>query len=534
VTIILPFYSQAEVDEFCWLLERWELFTHCEDPYSFLLACRFDAECDVDALMKLCSRYGSVTYVRLPGHRVGFPQGCSEMWAETMRFLHDQGEDSCFWMESDIIPQDPRWLTVGRQKLHGKLVVGHLVTEAWLDANGYTNRQVPGKENETWGTHINGSAFYHPEIIKIFDAVDFNWSFAWDVQLYPHYKNHGFGFPMYDLLLKPHRDDTEHDASYLLVHGVKERSQKEALFAQLQERNKISTEPVPEGAPIPGSDHVFQGGQLVKQKIQVCMPVSHVDAGLLRENMYFARQLGCRIEQPVLLVATRRAAPDVDKLRWFLDNIAEDVEVHVLEDEGEFGYPSAANHLFIRTAELLRERGNELPWYFLEADNTPMRRDWLDLVSTEYYERGKPFLGPCDSLEWTPMARRQYPKGVMNGSSVYPADFCDRVPWLFNGWVPQEPFDLVISQTIMEYVADAETMRHCWKGQDCYISDGFIRGSLGDDTKEFRMPLTEKLSVFHGIKDRSLRTALLERIQQEKARNILDRPESPNSPDSLT
>lgn len=241
-TIIFPFYDPDEVRNFEWIMERWEQLTHCDRPYRFMLASRSDFRGSAINLLAMCRAYGEAEFVRLEGDMKGFPQGPNQMWYESLRHLKNEGVKHCFWMESDVMPQDPDWLSIGMNLLPGKLLTGHLVTDEWLTQRGFTDRVITNDDGTifSWGEHINGCAFYDTSCVDFVDG-SFNWGIAWDIQLYKKWKHRAHGFPMHDLTLKPCATEKElHEPERMMVHGARSISLKQELLDALVEKGRMS------------------------------------------------------------------------------------------------------------------------------------------------------------------------------------------------------------------------------------------------------------------------------------------------------
>lgn len=229
--IVFPFWCQEEVEQYCWLMERWHNTTKTDKEYQFLLLGRFDFRGDASKLFELCSKHAVTKYKTLTGSKVGHPLGCNEMWAKGMIELKRMGNvEFGFWMEYDVMPKDPEWFNHLHDKWDPELLVcGHLVTDEWLDANGFC----PAKRKQNnWGEHVNGAAMYNPDIVKWIRNEYRYFTKAWDVKIYERIPKSFFkGFPMYDFRINPGR--TKNSTDGLLIHGVKTLQEKREVYREL-------------------------------------------------------------------------------------------------------------------------------------------------------------------------------------------------------------------------------------------------------------------------------------------------------------
>jgi predicted O-methyltransferase YrrM len=235
--IVFPFWSQDEVNQFCWTMSNWDSLTGSEIEYEFLLACRFDFQGDISNLEKLCKVHAKTEVVKLDGEMVGHPEGCNEMWKKVMFRLSSREDLSfAFYMEYDVVPQDRNWLNWFCERWNDKLcLMGHYVSEEWLDNNGYDERFYP----RTWGSHINGAACYDcKKVAKILNEKEIRSDMAWDVQLVQLIKNPHVevdNLTMYEFRLG--HANYIRDENLMMVHGAKTMEEKQEVLDDIRRRD---------------------------------------------------------------------------------------------------------------------------------------------------------------------------------------------------------------------------------------------------------------------------------------------------------
>lgn len=224
--IVLPIWCQHEVEQFCWMMERWDVVTNTRLQYEFLIACRFDFKGDTSRLEQLCKMYAPVKVTTLIGKYSTYPAAASEMWFRTMQLLYKQKDISfAFWLEHDVLPQNVKWFDILVDKWNKRdkhvNIMGQFLSDEWLDANGHHLR------GDAWGAHINGVACYDPRVYN--KAIDVRWdiSQAWDIQL--NLGDDTLGIDLHDM-----RITDEHRASAgtsrLMTHGCKTIPEKEKIY----------------------------------------------------------------------------------------------------------------------------------------------------------------------------------------------------------------------------------------------------------------------------------------------------------------
>jgi hypothetical protein len=233
--IVFPFWCQDEVDQYCWMMERWDKLTKTSHDYMFLLVSRFDFTGSVRRLTHLCNQYGKTAYKRLDGTRVGHPLGCNEMWAKGIQEVNKiPNARFAFWMEYDVFPKHPGWFDELVSKWDDELMVaGHLVSETWLNANGFPSQFRDRNTNGPWGAHINGAAMYNPLLADLLDMEDVaRRSIGWDVQLSKRvHQSLTYGYGMYDFRLnRKNPGPTGTDGK--LIHGLKTIQDKRGAYRE--------------------------------------------------------------------------------------------------------------------------------------------------------------------------------------------------------------------------------------------------------------------------------------------------------------
>lgn len=247
--------------------------------------------------------------------------------------------------------------------------------------------------------------------------------------------------------------------------------------------------------------------------LRLVIPISHVDSDLALKLLAHLSEEGDSAKgSPITLVLSRSLSGEADKFRKVAGEVSEDVDVHVMTSEDERGWPHSANRVFQAAVQHLCDSGNKLSWLWLEADSTPLTRDWLSKITTEYALQRKPYLGTT-----RPTILRDK-DGVAHGTdgehligvAVYPADFYRRS--LLWRYVSGGPFDVYCRWEICPVAHVSELIAHNWK------STNF----RGDREKELvwdgedQTPLPANSVLHHGCKDGSLLDAVWKKPSAKK------------------
>lgn len=240
------------------------------------------------------------------------------------------------------------------------------------------------------------------------------------------------------------------------------------------------------------------------------IPVSHMDLDRAARLAARMAKYGGMEEETVLVSATWSAAWDIAPLVESLTKTFQHVLLHKLATECEVGWPEAANHLFYETALHVDELGLGLPWYFMEADNTPLRPGWFAALKADYLAGAKPYMGVVNHSRWVnQQTGEQFILGRhLVGTGVYPPDFLTRCSAIHS--VDVVPWDIAIGPEIINEVHNTNLLSHHW---GCYNArreaDGLIYVDSIDSKKEYNSGvIPAEAVVCHGVKDDSLEKVL--------------------------
>lgn len=236
------------------------------------------------------------------------------------------------------------------------------------------------------------------------------------------------------------------------------------------------------------------------------LPVSHMDLDRALRLVKRINKYGGMEADMVLLSATWRAAWDVSPILQILSETFGNVLFNKLDTECEVGWPDAANHLFYETAKHVHALGMNLPWYFMEADNTPLRPCWFADLKKEYVLSSKPYMGVVNKSRWVnQQTGEQFIRGEhMVGTGIYPPGFlmsCKSVHLL-----DIIPWDVAIGPEILPEVHNTKLISHHWGCQNARReADGLIWCDTIDPKKEYNAGvISAEAVVCHGVKDGSL------------------------------
>ncbi|GAA5506418.1 hypothetical protein [Novipirellula caenicola] len=174
-TIILPYFSEAEIDRYERILDHMLSMESPKCEFEFLLSASPRTE-PSDRLMRSASRIAPASHLHCPTQVFGYPFGATAMFWDSMRHVADMSDDNngfALWMESDMCPVAADWLD--RLDDHWQssgdvLLMGCEVPDVYRDCQKKFRLYRPFRhrpiEKKRWiARHINGGACYRRDLI---------------------------------------------------------------------------------------------------------------------------------------------------------------------------------------------------------------------------------------------------------------------------------------------------------------------------------------------------------------------------------
>jgi hypothetical protein len=239
------------------------------------------------------------------------------------------------------------------------------------------------------------------------------------------------------------------------------------------------------------------------------LPISAADSGLAENLIEWILELGGLGRHQALVVGARQARAAAESAARRLD-----APVFIPDTECEIGWPASSNHLWFQTVLRLKNTRSRKPFYWFEADNTPLRRGWLDDVETEYNTAAKPFLGAVQATRLVDRATGEFVRTDgehVIGTCVYPGDFPNRsILWRYVRWDDKnvEPWDVYLRHEMRPQTQVSELIHNHWRTKNYEILRGgrIVCDPVDDRSVCGSVPRTA--AVIHGCKDGSLIQAL--------------------------
>jgi hypothetical protein len=247
----------------------------------------------------------------------------------------------------------------------------------------------------------------------------------------------------------------------------------------------------------------------------VVIPVSSADADLTPDFSAVLRHFGPYSGHEALIVVRPSDKSHGEVLWGSLEGLFDKTDLHVLPQDGPIGWPQGPNYYWGMTCHHLQfERGNKLPWLWLELDSTPLRNGWLDEIETEYNLVKKPFLGVLETTHGINSAGEKVDMGQhIVGVAVYPPNISDySTLWAYAPKMTTA-FDVLCQWEFVPKAHNSPLIQHGFRTQNYRINrDGAYQG---EDTNKFPngvrfdRPIRSESALFHGCDDGSLARLVL-------------------------
>jgi hypothetical protein len=242
------------------------------------------------------------------------------------------------------------------------------------------------------------------------------------------------------------------------------------------------------------------------------LPFTSMDAKLALTQVKYLEYVGPYKAHEVLLLNPPSVNGFRDQIREALGEQFSRIHTH---DVGNLrpGWPSGCNQMFHTAAFHVANKIECDCWYFFEADNTPLKPNWLNTLSDEYKRSGRPFLGVLHPTYWvhgnnTPN-RQLVQDGVhLVGTSIYPRNVMKYSKLFKTVLQAKIPWDVYLQWELIKHSAATNLMQHEWRtirykrdkksGEIC--GERTPGNEIGFDPR----PVSPDAVVHHGCKDGSL------------------------------
>lgn len=284
--------------------------------------------------------------------------------------------------------------------------------------------------------------------------------------------------------------------------------------------------------------------------LRIVMPVSQRDINQLPANVDLIRALGGVARHHIMLCPTRSVTSHAHQAAERLKAWAASVEVIDWNDENYHTQPLAGNLMWQHCVETILKKlvqGNDhTPWFFMEADVTPLKAGWADYLERDYAlskrlcmgtQMDSRFITGKDASNRPTFTTSRFIDGqpenipFMVGAAIYPSDVHSLTQGVWRN-AREESWDKMLKFYWNRSLEVTKLIQHQWRTVNFREVDGKI---ICDDSKENieqqykeAGELSGEAVVHHGCKDGSLAKLIRSRLGElPEPPPIVQQPEQP-------
>lgn len=364
----------------------------------------------------------------------GWPAGPNSLFYTASLHISKNSKDPWFWCESDCIPLKPMWADMlqATYETCGKPYMGALVP--------CNKPGLPAK-------HLNGNAVYPAS--------------AFDIMGRYCSGTKAFDIASAEAVIQ-HAADT-----FRVQHFWGQKDLAPTFAEKKTETSPVNTftlDTLKEGAVVFHRNKDLSLITLLWKKLYplsvghesflLVLPFCKKDSSLAAKNVAWMEALQPQGYNCDVLLSYDTKTPNnhVKEIEGICNRIFKQTILFQYPAPRFEGWPAGPNHAFQATANYVYHSVKR-PWFWMEADMVPLKRDWLDTLQNEYWLCGKPFMGSIvKSL------------GHMNGSGIYPENFPELCPNAMKATTVA--WDWVMKPDMILKTHDASRLMQHWWGMN--------------------------------------------------------------------
>jgi len=253
------------------------------------------------------------------------------------------------------------------------------------------------------------------------------------------------------------------------------------------------------------------------------IPVSKQDKHLIGRFKSIVNKFPVGIDHDLLVIGSKENQNEIEKLEYDIRHLFTTSKFHLVNDN-MLAYPMACNYYFQQTCAYLKGKKDHDSFFWFELDSIPLKANWLDIVSTEYYndttkalrEKRKPkiFFG-IKERNYEGKNGNLLPESIsgskMSSIGVYSTTICN-APVLSSLSLTNRHWTSVIQWYTIKELNDSKLIQNNWKTNNYRkYNDSIVCDSISDSpwNAHYNNVINKDCVVIHGCKDESLFNLLL-------------------------
>ena len=263
--------------------------------------------------------------------------------------------------------------------------------------------------------------------------------------------------------------------------------------------------------------------------MKLVIPVSKHDRHLIPDFLKCIEKFPIGSEHDLLIVGSKENEEHIVSFEKQIKHLFDTSEKHIIADT-MFGWPMSCNIYFQQACAHLKQDEDTDAFFWFELDSVPLKENWLDLISFEYYaDTTRAVKEKRDPMIYLGAKERVYegkngellPESVaghrMAQVGVYSTEIC-HAPVLNSLSMTTRHWTHVIQWYVVNDMKDSPLIQNNWRTEKYRYQDGkLVCNSIANLAWDvhWNKPVSDDAIIVHGCKDGSLVKLLLNNTTNE-------------------
>ena len=199
-------------------------------------------------------------------------------------------------------------------------------------------------------------------------------------------------------------------------------------------------------------------------------------------------------------------------------DLYDNCHLYIDEQFSPTGWPQGPNFYWHCTIEHLKLSDNKEPWFWIESDAYPLKKNYMDILEKEYIDSKKPFCGSITKTYNTVLTKNltslEEPVEIPHhehttGIAIYPA----RVDQHIDSWQyvndTKIAFDSFCQYEMVPLTKHSEIFLQCYRSGSYRIENKSLKYHSRIKKKEMIKKLEDHHVIHHGCKDNTMPILIL-------------------------
>jgi hypothetical protein len=263
--------------------------------------------------------------------------------------------------------------------------------------------------------------------------------------------------------------------------------------------------------------------------MKLVIPVSKHDRHLIPDFISAIEKFPAGGDHDLLVIGSKENEEVIISLEKKIKHLFKSSEIHIIDDT-MLGWPMSCNFYFQQTCIHLRNDKETDAFFWFELDTVPLRKNWLDIISLEYYaDTTRAVKEKREPLIYLGVKERVYegkngellPESVAGNKmaqvGVYSTKICF-APVLNSLSVSNRHWTNIIQWYVVKHMIESNLIQNNWRTEKYRYNNGkLICNSISNLAWDvhWNNSVSSDAVLVHGCKDGSLVKLLLNNTNKE-------------------